>query len=186
MYIKSQIVTRFFERITCGLIFVSLFVLNATTGIAQTTGGTNGSISGSVSINATARVVESIEIESLNDINLGSVSVGALEITINPQNDDGAGKIRVSGRPEAMIRVVYIPQRELTLSDGSSTLLFNYSLSGNATDNQINSELINPSRTDFRLGTDGRFFIWIGGNVDVQNAVFGQYNGEFALEIEYI
>lgn len=154
-------------------------------GLAQNNPGNNG-ISASVSINATATVVESIELATLSNINLGSVTVGALDIFVNPQNDAGAGKLLVTGRPEAMIRITYIPQRELTRAGGSETLLFQYSLSGNQDDNQPNSELIDPSRTDFRLGADGRFFIWIGGRVDIQNAVFGQYEGEFAIEIDYI
>ncbi len=163
--------------ILLGLIPIRVF--------GQTNGTSNG-ISASVSINATATVVESIEIATLSNINLGSVTVGALDIFVNPQNDEGAGKLLITGRPEAMIRVTYIPQRELTRAGGAETLLFQYSLSGNEDDNQPNSQLIDPSRTDFMIGTDGRFFIWIGGRVDIQNAVFGQYEGEFAIEIDYI
>lgn len=162
-----------------------LFALLPLSLLAQNNGNAN-TISASVSINATATVVESIEIATLSNINLGSVTVGALDIFVNPQNDDGAGKLLVTGRPNSMIRVTYIPQRELTRAGGSETLLFAYSLSGNSDDNQVNSELIDPSRTDFMLGADGRFFIWIGGRVDIQNAVFGQYEGEFAIEIDYI
>lgn len=153
---------------------------------AQSTGNGGNSISANVSINATARVVESIEIATINDIRLGSVNVGAISITVNPQGDDGAGKLLITGRPDAMIRVSYIPQRELTLAGGVGTLLFLYNLSGNIVDNQGTSELIDASRTDFRLGPNGEFFIWIGGSVDVQNAQFGQYEGEFAIEVEYI
>lgn len=175
--LKLHILMRVGILIVLGLLPCSL--------VAQTNGNNNG-ITASVSINATATVVESIEIATLSNINLGSVTVGALDIFVNPQSDDGAGKLVVTGRPNSMIRVTYIPQRELTRTGGPETLLFAYSLSGNSDDNQVNSELIDPSRTDFRLGADGRFFIWIGGRVDIQNAVFGQYEGEFAIEIDYI
>ena len=153
--------------------------------VAQSNENNNG-ISASVSINATATVVESIEITTISNISLGSVTIGALNIFVNPQSDDGAGKLQITGRPNSMIRVTYIPQRELTRTGGPETLMFDYSLSGNTDDNQVNSQLIDPSRTDFMLGPDGRFFIWIGGQVDIQNAVFGQYEGEFAIEIDYI
>jgi hypothetical protein len=187
---EMKIILDFLNRLNFDFLMrvnlLVILILLPLTAFSQENGGGSNSISASVSITATATVVESIEIATLSNINLGSVTVGALDIFVNPQNDDGAGKLLVSGRPEAMIRVIYIPQRELTRTGGAETLLFNYSLSGNINDNQVNSELIDPSRTDFRLGSDGRFFIWIGGRVDIQNAVFGQYEGEFAIEIEYI
>jgi hypothetical protein len=167
--------------------FVLVYILVPTNDLAaQTDQNVNSSIRATVSINATATVVESIEIATLSNISLGSVSVGDIDIFVNPQSDDGAGKLLITGRPDAMIRVNYIPQRELTRSGGTETLLFVYNLSGNSDDSQGNSNLIDASRTDFRLGSNGRFYIWIGGRVDVQNAVFGQYEGEFAIEIEYI
>ena len=152
---------------------------------AQTSGTSNG-FSASVSINATATVLESIEISTINNISLGSVTPGVVVLFVNPQNNDGAGKLLITGRPNSMIRVNYLAQRELVRTGGSETLLFEYVVSGNAEDNQFTSDLIDVSRTDVRMGTDGRFFIWIGGRVNLSEVVFGNYEGEFAIEIEYI
>src|SRR5690606_16150674 len=134
----------------------------------------------------TATVVDAIEMSTLNNINLGSATIGMAEIFVNPQSDDNSGKLLITGRPNAAIRITYVEQRELTRVGGPESLTFRYFLSGNADDNQFTSELLDVSRTNMSLGSDGRFYIWIGGLVNIQNAVFGQYEGEFSVEIEYI
>lgn len=156
------------------------------TEIYAQTNNVNSNISANVSIVATATVVDAIEMSTLANIRLGSASIGSDEIFINPQSDDMSGKLLVTGRPNAAIRITYVPQRELSLIGGPQTLTFRYLLAGNSDDDQINSEALNESRTNMALGSDGRFFIWIGGRVNILNATFGQYEGEFSVEIEYI
>ena len=167
------------------IIFGLLFVGFVQVGFAQNGGSGNG-FSAAVSINATATVMESIEISTVQNISLGSVTPGVIELFVNPQNNEGAGKLLITGRPNSMIRVNYLAQRELVRTGGAETLLFQYVVSGNSEDNQFNSELIDVSRTDVRMGADGRFFIWIGGRVNLSEVVFGNYEGEFGIEIEYI
>jgi hypothetical protein len=149
-------------------------------------GNNNSAVSARVAINATATVMDSIEMSTLANITLGSASIGSEQVFINPQLDENSGKLLVTGRPNATIRITYTAQQALSRVGGPESLVFVYYLSGNADDNQLNSETLNVSRTDMRLGSNGRFYIWIGGMVNLQNVVFGQYEGEFSVEIEYI
>ena len=169
------------KAIIVGLLLVGIVQV----GFAQS-GGANNGFSAAVAINATATVMESIEISTVQNINIGSVTPGTVLLFVNPQNNDGAGKLQITGRPNAMIRINYLAQRELIRSGGSESLLFIYAISGNGVDNQFTSEIIDQSRSDVRLGVDGTYFIWIGGRVDLSEVVFGNYEGEFAIEIEYI
>lgn len=173
------------------VFFITLIsLLSGFNGLLSAQNGNNGNSDGvftaNVSINATATVVDAIEMSTLNNINLGSASLGATEIFVNPQSDETAGKLLITGRPNAAIRITYVQQRELTRIGGSESLTFRYFLSGNTEDNQFTSETLDLSRTNKTLGSDGRFYIWIGGLVNIYNAVFGQYEGEFSVEIEYI
>ncbi len=107
-------------------------------------------------------------------------------IQINPQNHAYAGKMIAIGTPNSEIRISFLQQRELTQQRGSSTLLFNYRVAGNNTDDQSTAELLSQDNRDFEFNSEGRFYIWIGGNVDISTASPGNYQGEFTLEIDYI
>lgn len=170
------------------LIVFVLWMLSGSFGtiLKAQSGSNNSAVSASVAINATATIVDAIEMSTLANITLGSASIGSEEVFINPQSDENSGKLLVTGRPNATIRITYTAQQALSRIGGPESLTFVYFLSGNANDNQLNSETIDVARTDMRLGSNGRFYIWIGGMVNLQNATFGQYEGEFSVEIEYI
>jgi len=169
-----------------GLCLLVLMLTSGIGSILSAQSGGNSAVSARVSITATATIVDAIEMTTLANITLGSSSIGSDEVFVNPQSDENSGKLMVTGRPNALISINYISQQQLSRMGGPESLTFRYFLSGNSTDNQINSETLDASRTNMRLGSDGRFYIWIGGMVNLQNAVFGQYEGEFSVEIEYI
>jgi hypothetical protein len=172
--------------------FVSLTILGQTflDVNAQTNGNGNGNGTGVfstvVSISATATILESIELDVISNINLGQIRAGMEMLNINPQSDDRAGKLTIRGRPNATIQVLYPPRLDLIRVGGIETIMFDYMLSVNTEDNQFNSTPLNEALSNVNLGPDGVVFIWIGGEAELSNIVFGQYEGEISFEIEYI
>lgn len=139
-----------------------------------------------IAINVSAKVISSIEMITIQSMRLSQAEANNDIIQINPQNHAYAGKMIAIGTPNSEIRISFLQQRELTQQRGSSTLLFNYRVAGNNTDDQSTAELLSQDNRDFEFNSEGRFYIWIGGNVDISTASPGNYQGEFTLEIDYI
>lgn len=141
------------------------------------------------SITVSAEVVPSIsgvELQSLKSLTLSRNDAVNGIITINPANSQSAGKMIAIGTSNSAITINYFQSRELSNSEGTGTMTFNYQLSGNEIDDQNSSELIFQDSRNLRLSADGEFFIWIGGSIDISNAPPGNYSGDFTLEIEYL
>ncbi|MGD8749356.1 MAG: hypothetical protein PVI44_12910 [Balneolaceae bacterium] len=162
------------------ILFVTGFLF---TGIrpAAAQDGTND-----FSINVSAKVISSIEMVTLQSMNLSKAEAENGRILINPLKSSNAGKMIAIGTPNANIRISFLQQKELTRKEGSETLLFNYRVAGNSQDDQSSAEILNRENRDFKFNSDGRFFLWIGGNVDISSAIPGNYQGEFSVDIEYI
>ncbi len=90
------------------------------------------------------------------------------------------------GMPNTEFRLNYLPERELTQVDGNSTLTFTYELSGNSEENQSTSELLELDNRNIEFNEEGRYYIWVGGRVNIENAAPGNYEGDFTIEIDYI
>ncbi len=143
----------------------------------------------SVSISASATVVGGdIELETISD--MGILEAQALQeddlIYINPVFDPEAGIMRARGNPNAEIRVSYLEEMEVTRREGQGSLFFEYEVSGFPGDNQRESELLTEIERELRFNEDGVFYFYIGGRVDLSDALPGNYDGEFTIEIEYI
>lgn len=107
-------------------------------------------------------------------------------IQIDALSSSNAGKMIAIGSPNSEIRISFLEQRELTQANGTSTLQFNYEVAGSDQDDQSTAEVLDRENRDFEFNEEGRFYIWIGGNVDISTAEPGSYQGEFTLDIEYI
>lgn len=140
----------------------------------------------SFSIGVSARVVNTIEMITLRDMQFGPVQPGQQQISIDPLQDSETGKMIAIGIPGSRIRVSFVRERVLTSSDGSSTLTFIYEIAGNDQDDQSSAELLQTENRNFDLNNEGEYFFWIGGQVNIQDAKPGQYNGDFTIEVEYI
>ena len=142
----------------------------------------------SVTIVTTADIVGDIRMETISD--MGILDARRLqdgdEIYINPVFDAEAGVMRATGLPNAQIRVSYDSEMEVTRREGPGTIVFRYEISGFEHDNQRESELLQTTDRELRLNEIGQFYFWIGGRVNLTNAVPGSYDGEFTIEIEYI
>jgi len=143
-------------------------------------------VASDVSIDVSAQVISSIEMITIQSMQLNGAETENNRIQINPQASANAGKMIAIGTPNSDIRISFLQQRELTRRNGSESLIFNYQLAGNAQDDQATAEILDSENRDFQFNSEGRFYIWVGGNVDISTATPGNYQGEFTLEIDYI
>lgn len=141
----------------------------------------------SISVNVSAKVMEaSIELITLRNIQFTNAQPSQHTLDISPVSDDRAGLMKAMGRPNAPIRVSFQNRWEVNNSSGRGRLVFNYKIAGNTENVQSTSELLNYDNRDLNFNSDGEFFFWIGGNVDISQALPGKYQGEFTIEVEYI
>lgn len=141
----------------------------------------------SVSIGVSARIVESsIDLVTIQEMQPENVQPSQGEIFIDPIANASAGLLKAEGSSNSPVRITFQRQLELRHAEGSSDLLFTYEVSGNTTDNQSASELLNEDSRDLQLNEEGEYFIWVGGRVNIENAENGRYEGEFTVEMEYL
>lgn len=149
-------------------------------------GQSTSKIENKISIDVSARVINSVELITIQSMRLSQANVANNRITINPQSSSNAGKMVASGSPNSEVRISYISQRELILTDNPMSLEFNYRIAINNQDDQASAELLEQENRNFEFNDEGKLYIWIGGAVNIKNASPGQYKGEFTLDIEYI
>lgn len=142
--------------------------------------------SSSVSISVNARVIDSINLTTIRNMQFDKVQPGQKELNISPIKDPNAGKMVANGIPNARIRVSFLREWQLTNDRGGTPLYFSYRVAGNEVDDQPTAELLEPENRDLSFNSEGKFYFWIGGHVNISNASPGNYQGEFTIQIEYI
>lgn len=167
------------------LLFMLMFLLC----LPRITGQNQNGNGRSVNISASALVIGGdIEMETISD--MGIIDAQRLQqdnvVYINPIFDPEAGIMRARGNPGALIRVSYLEEMEVTRREGPGSLFFVYEVSGYAGDNQRESELLDQIERELRFNEEGEYFFFIGGRVDLTDALPGNYDGEFTIEIEYM
>jgi len=168
---------------TAGLFTACLFLLLFSQARAQQNDeGQNKT----VSITVSARVIETIELITIRNIQFGNAQPGQNQINIIPTRDTRAGKMKATGRPDASIKVSYVRTWQLSRTDGPGKLNFRYRVAGNTKDDQSTAELLQNDNRDLHFNSDGEYYFWIGGQANIQNAQPGNYQGDFTIEIEYI
>lgn len=180
--VNTYISSYHYKLLTISLL---IFVLSSMAMPAQNNNG-GGS---SVNITASATVIGGdIDIQTIADmgiIDAQRVQEGNV-LYINPVFDPQAGIMRASGNPGAQIRVSYIPEMVIARREGEGSITFIYQISGFEGDNQRESELLDQIERELRFNENGEFYFYIGGTVDLSNALPGNYDGEFTMEIEYM
>ncbi|MBO6524752.1 MAG: hypothetical protein JJ971_13055 [Balneolaceae bacterium] len=137
-------------------------------------------------VNISAEVVQSIQLITVNSMTFGNVQPGQLEIYVNPINDVNAGYMIAVGTPGAEFRLDFQQIRNLTNVEDEGFLTFQYELSGNDTEDQSSSVLIENENRSIIFNEEGEYHIWVGGRVNIENATPGSYEGDFTIEIDYI
>lgn len=140
----------------------------------------------SAQINVSAEVIQSIELITVNTVQFGDIQPSQKQIYVNPVNNLNAGFMIAVGTPGAEFRLNYLPERVLTQAGGNASLTFEYEISGNTEDDQASSELLEQDNRNIRFNSEGRFYIWVGGSVNLEEAAPGNYEGDFTIEIDYI
>lgn len=139
-----------------------------------------------VSVSVNANVTSSIELLTIQSIKLSKQEAQNNIITIDPITSINAGKMIAVGTPNSDITISFVERRELTRNQGTETLIFNYALAGNDQDDQTSAQILDQENRDLSFNNEGRFYLWIGGSIDISTALPGNYSGDFTIEIEYI
>ena len=141
----------------------------------------------SVSIRATAIVMENLQMITVRDMDLVSPPIVENRITVNPITSPYAGLFKILGSPNAKIRINYTPRETLVeQNEGVGMVQAVYSLSAAPEDNQANSFLLTQGNADVTIGSMGVVFLWLGAELDISQATMGNYVSEFVLEFEYM
>lgn len=141
----------------------------------------------SVSIRATAIVMENLQMITVRDMDLVSPPIVENRITVNPITSTYAGLFKILGSPNAKIRINYTPRETLVeQNEGVGMVQAVYSLSAAPEDNQANSFLLTQGNADVIIGPLGVVFLWLGAELDISQATMGNYVSEFVLEFEYM
>lgn len=135
---------------------------------------------------------ENILFDTIYEVHFEQLRAGQTLITVDPITDfatadAGAGYVVAKGAPNAQFQLTFSRQVVLRhATERDNVLIVNYLLSANSTAEQENSAYVLEAAPTFRLNTDGEFHFWVGGQVDISNAIRGEYEGEFTLEVEYL
>lgn len=142
----------------------------------------------SVTIKAQATVIDKAQIELVTikalDIDAGMAVNGI--INVSAKRDGQAGVMIVKGRPDASFRISFAPVVQIQNSAGRGSLTLKYEMYGYSSDNQGASEPIDAAARTLKVNSNGLYYFWLGGVIDISKARPGKYEGEFTLEIEYI
>lgn len=169
-------------RIRAALGVLLILISGTTYAVAQS----GDDLDFKANINVSAKVVQSIEMITVNSMEFGNTQPGQNEIYINPIGSPNAGYMIAVGTPESEFRLNYSSEVELTQTDGDGRLIFRYEISGKDTDNQSTSDLFENENQVMQFNKEGRYHIWLGGRLNIENAAPGNYEGDFTIEIEYI
>lgn len=135
---------------------------------------------------------QNILFDTIYEVHFEQLRAGQTLITVDPITDfatadAGAGYVVAKGAPNAQFQLTFSRQVVLRhATERDNVLIVNYLLSANSTAEQENSAYVLEAAPTFRLNTDGEFHFWVGGQVDISNAIRGEYEGEFTLEVEYL
>ena len=179
VYVSSKIA---FLAVLCAFIMLTAEIALAQNG----NNGTSTTIRNTVSISVSAEVQSSLEIETLSNITVDRVSPGQQEIIVNPRQDPGAGLLRVSGSQGGLFRISFVEEQDLVPAGGGRALAVIYEISGSATNNQLNSEIILQENRQLQLSDEGEYFFWVGGRITLVGDIIGEYIGEFTIEVDFI
>ncbi len=171
---------RFFKFILLPCVLFQLMLINEAC-------SQGSQVDRNVQVRAKAVIVDNLMLVTMRDLDLiNPVSDGTL-LFISPLESPFAGQFRINGYPTSSVRVTYLIYEDIQEYGGNGGIVnARYILSGFTQDNQYQSQLFNPTgEFNIQLGPDGQYFLWIGAQLDLSNALPGEYFSEFIIEMEY-
>lgn len=142
------------------------------------------------SIEVTARVMETLTVIAVNDLDFGDVLQGVNK-TINPDAAE-AGRFDVSGEAGSEIDITFTLPTELELeTDPSQVMVISFSSTSgiyNTTNDAGAGNSFNPAdgATAMINSGSGELYVFIGGMIEPTVSQFpGNYEGTITLTVEY-
>jgi len=108
------------------------------------------------------------------------------DIHISPLTDNRAGILLAKGAPNSYAILHYKTAEVLKDNTGAGSISVRYELSSSPTLDQQNSVQNDNGEIIMNFDRNGNFYLWIGGYVNLKNAISGKYSGQFTFEILYV
>src|SRR5699024_6159579 len=122
-------------------------------------------------VNVTAQIISRVEVITLQNILFKESSFDKNIIDVSPIKDTNAGFLKASGKAGAQVRIMYPIEKIVNRSAGNGSLQINYSVAVNGTNDQSTANLVLKKGNIYNLNENGELFLWVGGRVDISNAV---------------
>jgi hypothetical protein len=90
------------------------------------------------------------------------------------------------GISDSDIRIHFVKKQKLTNQDKTGKITFTAKVAGNDENDPSTAEFLKNENRTYKLNSDGRFYLWIGGDANISGAAPGDYHGDFKIRIEYI
>lgn len=167
--------------ITCVMLF-SLIPAMAAYGQVD---NSNTLGSGTINVAATIAVPAEVQLTTLRNMSLDQQLSSRGRVFIDPVTDSQAGLLRAEGEPDAVVQISFVQEQILSHVDGGNDVLFEFLIAGNEIEDQASAEVLDLENREYSLNEEGEYYFWIGGEVNLENASRGTYDGLFTVEIEY-
>ncbi len=125
--------------------------------------------------------------DGLGNINLGMAARSTSAAAVNPNSSPSAGMMTINGESAMNVTITYTPSVQLMHNgQGQYSLNFVPDVVGATGLTMQQSATRLPSGSALSLGTDGRYYFWLGGQVYVPpGQAPGTYTGVFNITIGY-
>lgn len=155
--------------------------------ILLTAGTLSAQTQSSIVIDVSATLVSDspVVLTTLSSMKVAGVNSGS-EIYISPIANTNAGLMLAEGKPGSQARLTYIMTEVLDEENGNGSITMRYEMSSFPERVQRSSKLIDTGEAILNFGNDGKYYLWVGGHIDLSKASGGKYIGQFTIEIEYI
>jgi hypothetical protein len=142
--------------------------------------------SNKTSVKLSVKIIGSIKMIMVKTIQLSEADAKNNHIHINPKASGYAGKMIAVGISDSDIRVHFVKKQKLTNQDKTGKITFTAKVAGNDENDPSTAEFLKNENRTYKLNSDGRFYLWIGGDANISGAAPGDYHGDFKIRIEYI
>lgn len=139
-----------------------------------------------ISISATVISESPVQIITISNMVIDVNDIIENEIYISPINSPDAGLFKLIGNPNSQIRINYDKNITVYSLDNEGYVSISYELSYYIDQIQNVSYSFSQEEQVLNFDESGIYYIWVGGNINLNNAVSGSYSSKFTIEIEYI
>ncbi|WP_210509359.1 hypothetical protein [Natronogracilivirga saccharolytica] len=151
----------------------------------QNGNGNNGVKTGTINVAASIAIPTEVQLTTLRNMSLDQQLASRGRVNIDPVTDSRSGLLRAEGEPNALVQISFVREQSLSHMEGGAEVTFEFVIAGNEIEDQASAEVLDLENRQYSLNEDGEYYFWIGGEVNLENASRGSYEGMFTVEIEY-